>query len=90
MADGTSIGALVVCNAWGDVYRQTDGQIIAGTRDPQSGQLIDSEIVRSSGYAPLDEEALAMLKRASPLPRPPPAVTGEMLELFVPIHFTFQ
>jgi L-aminopeptidase/D-esterase-like protein len=42
LADGTLIGALVVCNAWGDVYRQTDGQIIAGTRDPHSGQLIDS------------------------------------------------
>jgi L-aminopeptidase/D-esterase-like protein len=42
LADGTVIGALVVCNAWGDVYRHTDGRIIAGTRDPQSGQLIDS------------------------------------------------
>ncbi|MEO7910151.1 MAG: P1 family peptidase [Roseiflexaceae bacterium] len=45
LADGTTIGALVVCNAWGDVYRQTDGQIIAGTRDPQSGQLIDSMVL---------------------------------------------
>jgi L-aminopeptidase/D-esterase-like protein len=42
LADGTLIGALVVCNAWGDVYRQTDGQIIAGTRDPQSGRPIDA------------------------------------------------
>ena len=42
LADGTVIGALVVCNAWGDIYRQADGQIIAGTRDPQSGRLIDS------------------------------------------------
>jgi L-aminopeptidase/D-esterase-like protein len=42
LADGTVVGALVACNAWGDVCRQADGQIIAGTRDPQSGQLIDS------------------------------------------------
>jgi L-aminopeptidase/D-esterase-like protein len=42
LADGTVIGALVVCNAWGDIYRQSDGQIIAGTRDPQSGKLIDA------------------------------------------------
>lgn len=51
LADGTVIGALVVCNAWGDVYRQTDGQIIAGTRDPQSGQLIDSmALLRQPAY----------------------------------------
>src|SRR5215211_6592566 len=51
LADGTVIGALVVCNAWGDIYRQTDGQIIAGTRDPQSGQLIDSiALLRQPAY----------------------------------------
>ncbi len=51
LADGTLIGALVVCNAWGDIYRQTDGQIIAGTRDPQSGRLIDSmDLLRQPAY----------------------------------------
>jgi L-aminopeptidase/D-esterase-like protein len=51
LADGTVIGALVICNAWGDVYRQTDGQIIAGTRDPQSGQLINSmTLLRQPAY----------------------------------------
>jgi L-aminopeptidase/D-esterase-like protein len=42
LADGTTIGALAVCNAWGDIYRQADGRIIAGTRDPRHGRLIDS------------------------------------------------
>ena len=51
LADGTVIGALVVCNAWGDVCRETDGQVIAGTRDPQSGQLIDSmALLRQPAY----------------------------------------
>ncbi len=51
LADGTVIGALVVCNAWGDICRQADGQIIAGTRDPQSGRLIDSmALLRQPGY----------------------------------------
>lgn len=53
----------------------------------RSGQLIRSRILRSSGSSLLDEEAMAMFKRASPLPLPPPAVTGEILEYSVPIHF---
>jgi L-aminopeptidase/D-esterase-like protein len=51
LADGTTIGALAVCNAWGDVYRQADGQIIAGTRDPQTGRLADSmALLRQPAY----------------------------------------
>ena len=40
----------------------------------RSGQLTASQIARSSGFPLLDEEALALLKRASPLPRPPVAM----------------
>jgi L-aminopeptidase/D-esterase-like protein len=42
LADGTVIGALAVCNAFGDVYRELTGQIIAGARDPQSGLFADA------------------------------------------------
>jgi len=51
LADGTTIGALAVCNAWGDIYRQADGQIIAGTRDPESGRVADSlALLRQPAY----------------------------------------
>jgi L-aminopeptidase/D-esterase-like protein len=42
LADGTVIGALAVCNAVGDVYREANGRIIAGARDPRSGAFADS------------------------------------------------
>ncbi len=42
LADGTVIGALAVCNAVGDVYREASGRIIGGARDPRSGAFIDS------------------------------------------------
>jgi L-aminopeptidase/D-esterase-like protein len=42
LADGTTIGALAVCNAWGDVYDEAAGRIIAGTRDLASGRFADS------------------------------------------------
>lgn len=41
LPDGTTIGALVVCNAFGDVWREGTG-IIAGARDLQRGGFADS------------------------------------------------
>jgi L-aminopeptidase/D-esterase-like protein len=51
LADGTTIGALAVCNAWGDVYRESTGEILAGTRDMASGQFVNSvELLRRADY----------------------------------------
>ena len=51
LADGTVIGAFVVCNAWGDVCREATGQIIAGTRDPASGLFADAmQVLRDPVY----------------------------------------
>lgn len=41
LTDGTVIGALAVCNAFGDVWREGDG-IIAGARDLEQGGFADS------------------------------------------------
>lgn len=35
LADGTVVGALAVCNAWGEVRDPETGGMLAGTRDPQ-------------------------------------------------------
>lgn len=51
LADGTVVGALAVCNAWGDVYDQAGARLLAGTRDPRSGQPIGSmQLLRSAEY----------------------------------------
>lgn len=44
-------------------------------------------LVRSSGVAALDTEALALPARAQPLPRPPDDFAGKRVELTVPIEF---
>lgn len=41
LPDGTTVGALAVVNAWGDVYDPA-GTLIAGVRDPATGQLLDA------------------------------------------------
>jgi periplasmic protein TonB len=54
----------------------------------RSGRLITFEIARTSGAAQLDQEALAWLKRASPLPRPPTTMQGESFDFTIPMRFT--
>ncbi len=57
----------------------------------RQGRVIESRVVRSSGAVELDEEALALLRRAQPFP-PWPAhdFTGERVNLTVPIRFTLK
>jgi protein TonB len=56
----------------------------------RSGQVVLSEIIKSSGAPVLDEEALATVKRASPVPVPPSDVEDRYLENFVRIDFNFR
>ena len=50
--------------------------------------MVASRIVRSSGAAALDAEALALLVRAQPFPAWPAAeFAGERVNLTVPIRF---
>lgn len=53
----------------------------------RSGIVLSVSLYRSSGVTLLDEEALALVKRAAPLPLPPPEVAGEILTLTVPVEF---
>jgi protein TonB len=53
----------------------------------RSGQIVSSRIIQSSGSPLLDEEAMAMIRRAAPLPAPPQQVPGTALSLAVPIKF---
>jgi protein TonB len=51
------------------------------------GQVLSSRVMHSSGSAVLDEEAVALLRRAAPLPTPPQEVPPEGIPLALPIHF---
>jgi protein TonB len=47
-------------------------------------------LVESAGSEVLDAEALALVRRASPMPVPPTVVSSEALDLIVPIRFRAQ
>jgi len=71
--------------------RREQGTVqVAFTIDRQ-GHVIDSHIVSSSGAPELDEEALALLKRAQPFPPlPAKAGGGDRVNLTVPIRFSLR
>jgi protein TonB len=56
------------------------------TMDRQ-GNVLSSALERSSGFRSLDDAAMALPKRAAPLPKPPASVLGEAIELVVPVEF---
>jgi len=53
----------------------------------REGKVLSVRLERSSGFPVLDDEAIALPKRASPLPKPPNDMTGNTLELVVPVEF---
>ena len=54
------------------------------TRD---GRVLSADLERSSGHPALDREAVALLRRAQPLPKQPPEVSGDPVSLSVPVEF---
>ena len=54
------------------------------------GRVRASRIVQSSGSPELDQESLAMLTRAQPMPKPPHQVETSELSFVVPIRFNIR
>lgn len=56
----------------------------------RSGHVLSISLVRSSGSQALDEEALALIRRADPLPPMPSDMAGETITLTVPVTFSLR
>ena len=56
-------------------------------RIDNGGNVISVSLSRSSGHASLDQEVVSMVKRASPVPAPPPGVNTTIV---APVAFTIR
>ena len=56
----------------------------------RKGHVMSSRIVTTSGSSALDREALEMIKRSQPFPPPPAALTGQEVNLTVPVRFNMK
>ena len=67
--------------------RRQEGTALLYFEMDRDGRVRTFRLQRSSGHAALDDEVLALIERAQPLPAPPPEVKGEMVKLIVPVQF---
>jgi periplasmic protein TonB len=70
--------------------RGSQGSVLVEFTIDRSGNIVASRVLRHSGSSFLDAEAIAVLQRASPLPRPPAEITGELFPLTLPIQFRIK
>lgn len=72
---------------------QRDGQqgiALVAIDVARDGTVRSTRIVRGSGYPILDGEALATIKRGSPLPPPTPDIPGDPVAVELPIQFSLH
>lgn len=53
----------------------------------RSGRVLSARLAQSSGDSVLDREAVALVRRASPVPAPPSGQGGSSISISVPIRF---
>jgi len=66
------------------------GAVLVSFAIDRSGAVVSRKLLQGSGNAALDEEAVAMLLRAAPLPVPPSDVPGDTFEMAIPIRFKLK
>lgn len=70
--------------------RGWQGTVIADLEIDTKGTVISIKIKKSSTYEVLDNEALEMIKKASPFPAPPESLRGKNFNVLVPISFKLE
>ncbi len=56
----------------------------------RDGTVVDYTVERPCRYEPLNQESLALIARAQPLPPPPQDVAGETITFVVPVEFSLR
>lgn len=67
--------------------RHEEGTAMLHFSMDRKGHVLSARISSSSQSATLDEETLALVRRAEPLPSPPDSIAGNTITLTVPIEF---
>ncbi len=70
--------------------RGWQGTVIADLEIDSKGAVMSVKIKKSSTYEVLDNEALEMIKKASPFPAPPENLRGKNFNVLVPISFKLE
>ncbi|MGA8652553.1 MAG: TonB family protein [Xanthobacteraceae bacterium] len=70
--------------------RKEEGVVLLSFSLDRSGHVLAHSITHSSGHADLDNEVMAMIMRAEPLPPFPDSMKQPRIDLTVPIRFSLR
>lgn len=70
--------------------RGWEGEVQLRLTIARKGNIIATQVMRSSGYEVLDQSAIQLVASAGPLPRPPEALQNRELQIIVPVFFKLE
>lgn len=70
--------------------RGWQGEVLLEVHCDAQGNVVQTLVKQSSGHNVLDEQAMTMVKKASPLPPAPEVLKNRTLILLVPVPFTLE
>ena len=70
--------------------RRQEGLVVVHVKVERDGHILSMAVEQGSGSALLDQEALATLKRAEPMPAVPSVVPGAVVDLVFPLRFALE
>ncbi|MBX0908724.1 energy transducer TonB [Campylobacter jejuni] len=75
-----------------EVIMQKEGVVRIRVSIDESGNVLSKELKKSCPYAALNDEALSLFKRASPLPKPPKEMlkNGDKISFVMPIDYNIK
>jgi TonB family protein len=70
--------------------RRQEGVVMVKFTMDRAGRVLSASLASAPHFTALDEEGVAILRRATPLPAPPAELQGDPLSLVVPIEFALH
>ncbi|HEF5894157.1 TPA: energy transducer TonB [Campylobacter jejuni] len=74
------------------IMQKQEGVVRIRVSIDESGNVLSKELKKSCPYAVLNDEALSLFKRASPLPKPPKEMlkNGDKISFVIPIDYNIK
>lgn len=70
--------------------RSIEGELVLEFMLDSDGNVLSASVSDSSGHDAFDKQALEMVKKAAPFPRPPDVLRGRSFNVTVPISFKLE
>ncbi len=70
--------------------RGWEGEVMLDLKIDGNGNVLSTKVRESSGHEALDNQALEMVRKASPFPAPPDALRSRTFNISVPVSFKLE